>query len=231
MWSQKKSREKLHYTHPESRGPKLVQHPQDRPWSSWSFYAKGKQGLIQINEVTPRARVVQKPHLASPINLGATHQLLLINSLSYDMQTEEPKPMMNAIVKVSIAVILIASAIETLSAAWVTTLMLVPWHGATEGVTATGLASSTLSAARSRTIRFPESPFFAALIHHSPAPGNSALAPLRPAPHTTPTAQTFSSRHYNFNCGLLIIPGVKLIALMYSGLLLPLALTSSRRLK
>jgi len=28
----------------------------------WSFYAKSEQGLIRIDELTPGARVVQKPH-------------------------------------------------------------------------------------------------------------------------------------------------------------------------
>jgi hypothetical protein len=41
---------------------KLVQHPQDWPWSSWSFYAKGEQGLIRIDELTPKSRKDQKPH-------------------------------------------------------------------------------------------------------------------------------------------------------------------------
>jgi len=28
---------------------KLVEHPKDRPWSSWSFYAQGKSGLVKID--------------------------------------------------------------------------------------------------------------------------------------------------------------------------------------
>ena len=46
---------------PESHGPKIGTDPQDWAWSSWSFYAKGEQGLIRIDELTPKARVVQKP--------------------------------------------------------------------------------------------------------------------------------------------------------------------------
>jgi len=44
-----KLREKLDYMHanPVIRG--LVQHPKDWPWSSWSFYATGKTGLIRID--------------------------------------------------------------------------------------------------------------------------------------------------------------------------------------
>jgi putative transposase len=59
VWREKKLKEKLHYMHRNPVDRKLVQHPQDWPWSSWSFYAKGEQGLIRIDELTPRARVVQ----------------------------------------------------------------------------------------------------------------------------------------------------------------------------
>ena len=51
-WSEKKLKEKLHYMHRNPVDRKLVQHPQDWPWSSWSFYAKGEQGLIRIDELT-----------------------------------------------------------------------------------------------------------------------------------------------------------------------------------
>jgi REP element-mobilizing transposase RayT len=62
VWSEKKLKEKLHYMHRNPVDRELVQHPQDWPWSSWSFYAKGEQGLIRIDQRTPRARAVQKPH-------------------------------------------------------------------------------------------------------------------------------------------------------------------------
>jgi hypothetical protein len=62
VWSDKKLKEKLRYMHRNPVDRKLVQHPQDWPWSSWSFYAKGEQGLIRIDELTPKARVLQKPH-------------------------------------------------------------------------------------------------------------------------------------------------------------------------
>jgi putative transposase len=52
VWSEKKLKEKLHYMHRNPVDRKLVQHPQDWPWSSWSFYAKGEQGLIRIDELT-----------------------------------------------------------------------------------------------------------------------------------------------------------------------------------
>ncbi|MDQ1390651.1 MAG: REP-associated tyrosine transposase [Acidobacteriaceae bacterium] len=59
VWSEKKLKEKLHYMHRNPVDRKLVQHPQNWPWSSWSFYAKGEQRLIRIDDLTPRARVAQ----------------------------------------------------------------------------------------------------------------------------------------------------------------------------
>jgi putative transposase len=51
VWSAKKRKEKLDYMHrnPITRG--LVAHPKDWPWSSWSFYAKGEEGLVPIDPV------------------------------------------------------------------------------------------------------------------------------------------------------------------------------------
>ena len=62
VWSEKKLKEKLHYMHRNPVERKLVQHPKDWPWSSWSFYAKGEQGLIRIDELNPRGREKQNPH-------------------------------------------------------------------------------------------------------------------------------------------------------------------------
>jgi putative transposase len=62
VWSETKLKEKLHYMHRNPVDRKLVQHPQDWPWSSWSFYAKGEQGLIRMDELSPKFNVVQKPH-------------------------------------------------------------------------------------------------------------------------------------------------------------------------
>ena len=62
VWSEKKLKEKLHYMHRNPVDRKLVEHPQDWPWSSWSFYAKGEQGLIRINEPT------QSSAKAAPLN-------------------------------------------------------------------------------------------------------------------------------------------------------------------
>lgn len=52
VWSAKKIREKLEYMHANPVTRKLVEHPQDWPWSSWSFYARGETGLVPIDPVT-----------------------------------------------------------------------------------------------------------------------------------------------------------------------------------
>jgi putative transposase len=71
VWSAKKAKEKLEYMHanPVVRG--LVKHPKDWPWSSWSNYAKGEQGLLRIdifgekqerNTLPAKAKKSQNPH-------------------------------------------------------------------------------------------------------------------------------------------------------------------------
>lgn len=49
VFTERKKKEKLEYMHgnPVKRG--LVTHPKDWPWSSWSNYAKGGQGLIAVD--------------------------------------------------------------------------------------------------------------------------------------------------------------------------------------
>ncbi len=49
VWSEKKMREKLDYMHANPVTRKLVEHPKDWPWSSWSFYDKSDTGLIRID--------------------------------------------------------------------------------------------------------------------------------------------------------------------------------------
>jgi putative transposase len=49
VWSQKKFVEKLQYMHMNPVKRKLVVHPQDWPWSSFSFYATKASGLIRID--------------------------------------------------------------------------------------------------------------------------------------------------------------------------------------
>jgi putative transposase len=48
VWSAKKLAEKLDYMHRNPLQRKLVTHPRDWPWSSWSHYA-GQPGLIGID--------------------------------------------------------------------------------------------------------------------------------------------------------------------------------------
>ena len=56
IWSAAKVREKLEYMHanPVKRG--LVEHPKEWPWSSWSHYEKGEEGLIVIDSAEERTK-------------------------------------------------------------------------------------------------------------------------------------------------------------------------------
>ena len=49
VWSQTKFVEKLQYMHMNPVKRKLVAHPKDWPWSSFSFYAKKEPGPIRID--------------------------------------------------------------------------------------------------------------------------------------------------------------------------------------
>lgn len=51
VWSKGKLKEKLNYMHANPVMRKLVRHPKNWPWSSWSFYEKGEAGLIRIDPV------------------------------------------------------------------------------------------------------------------------------------------------------------------------------------
>ena len=71
VWSDKKLREKLNCMHRNPVQRKLVLHPKDWPWSSWSHYEKGETGLIPIDALGEEARTQpskspskqpQKPH-------------------------------------------------------------------------------------------------------------------------------------------------------------------------
>ena len=48
VYSEKKLREKLHYMHMNPVEEKLVAHPRDWPWSSWTFYESG-EGLLLMD--------------------------------------------------------------------------------------------------------------------------------------------------------------------------------------
>ncbi len=51
VWSQTKFVEKLHYMHMNPVKRKLVVHPKDWPWSSFSFYARRDSGLVRIDPI------------------------------------------------------------------------------------------------------------------------------------------------------------------------------------
>jgi putative transposase len=51
VWSEKKVREKLDYMHANPITKKLVEHPKDWPWSSWSFYETGEIGLVTLDPI------------------------------------------------------------------------------------------------------------------------------------------------------------------------------------
>jgi putative transposase len=52
VWSQTKFVEKLQYMHMNRLKRKLVAHPRDWPWSSFSFYASKESGLIRIDRMS-----------------------------------------------------------------------------------------------------------------------------------------------------------------------------------
>jgi putative transposase len=69
VWSERKVREKLDYMHRNPVQRKLVSHPKDWPWSSWSHYEKGETGLIRIDTLgeengspSSARQKSQKPH-------------------------------------------------------------------------------------------------------------------------------------------------------------------------
>ena len=56
VWSARKVQEKLDYMHRNPVQRKLVLHPKDWPWSSWSNYEKGEMGLIRIDNLGEEKR-------------------------------------------------------------------------------------------------------------------------------------------------------------------------------
>jgi REP element-mobilizing transposase RayT len=52
VWSQTKFVEKIQYMHMNPIKRKLVAHPSDWPWSSFSFYARKEKGLVRIDPVS-----------------------------------------------------------------------------------------------------------------------------------------------------------------------------------
>jgi len=51
VWSDAKRKEKLHYMHSNPVKERLVNHPKEWPWSSFSFYANDEPGLIGVDPV------------------------------------------------------------------------------------------------------------------------------------------------------------------------------------
>jgi putative transposase len=51
VYSHKKKKEKLEYMHANPVVRRLVAHPKDWPWSSFSFYAKDETGLAELDLV------------------------------------------------------------------------------------------------------------------------------------------------------------------------------------
>ena len=62
VWSKKKVREKLQYMHANPVTRRLVDHPQDWPWSSWSFYAKGEMEQIPTRKIGVWATLIVVTH-------------------------------------------------------------------------------------------------------------------------------------------------------------------------
>ncbi len=50
VYSEGKRKEKLNYIHANPVVRRLVKHPRDWPWSSWSFYYRG-EGMLSIDVV------------------------------------------------------------------------------------------------------------------------------------------------------------------------------------
>jgi putative transposase len=51
VWSEKKLEEKLEYMHRNPLQRKLVRHPRDWPWSSWSYYEGKERGWIGMDSL------------------------------------------------------------------------------------------------------------------------------------------------------------------------------------
>lgn len=54
-------KEKLEYMHGNPVKRKPVTHPKDWPWSGWSHYAKGEEGMLRIDSIGKRVAVHLRP--------------------------------------------------------------------------------------------------------------------------------------------------------------------------
>jgi hypothetical protein len=59
-----KRREKLDYMHANPVKRKLVRHPKDWPWSSWSFYEMNGEGMIRMDAFGEEENSIEKPDQA-----------------------------------------------------------------------------------------------------------------------------------------------------------------------
>jgi hypothetical protein len=50
VYTREKMKEKIEYMHANPVVEKLVEHPRDWPWSSWSFYVTG-EGLLKMDVI------------------------------------------------------------------------------------------------------------------------------------------------------------------------------------
>lgn len=62
VWSSRKLQENLDYIHRNPVQRQLVRHPKEWPWSSWSYYEKGEQGLIRIDTLLEEEGKSPKPN-------------------------------------------------------------------------------------------------------------------------------------------------------------------------
>jgi putative transposase len=68
VYSRGKVKEKLNYMHANPVARKLVKHPRDRPWSSWSFYECGGAGLIEMDSEDGAENPERRTHLPRQVN-------------------------------------------------------------------------------------------------------------------------------------------------------------------
>ena len=66
VYSDGKRSEKLNYMHANPVIRKLVKHPKDWPWSSWSHYRAGREGMIRIDALGDTDEVNPKTHPQNP---------------------------------------------------------------------------------------------------------------------------------------------------------------------
>jgi putative transposase len=66
VWGEKKLNQKLEYMHRNPVDRKLVKHPRDWVWSSWSFYEGDGKGLIEIDIAGAKQRARERSQSQNP---------------------------------------------------------------------------------------------------------------------------------------------------------------------